>query len=163
MHAGVLPDISRFEKAVAVKGFHAQKLTTAQVLRAAMPGFSGVFTARSLARLYGALANGGALDGVRILPEEMIDTLSARQVFTLDRALYTPMRWRLGYHQPFVWGLKRPQQGFGHFGYGGSGAWADPSRNLSVALTVNAGEGTPWGDSRILKVGAAALRCADQR
>lgn len=158
IHSGVIPDITRFEKSVAVKSFHAQKLTTPEVLRAAMPGFSGVFTARSLARLYAALANGGALDGVSILPAETANLLSERQVFTLDRALYTPMRWRLGYHQPFVWGLRRPERGFGHFGYGGSGAWADPDRQLAVALTVNAGDGTPWGDARILRVGGAALR-----
>ncbi|MCB1837869.1 MAG: beta-lactamase family protein [Alcanivoracaceae bacterium] len=154
----ILPDITRFEKATAIRGFHAQKLTTPDALRVAMPGFSGVFTARSLARLYGALANGGELDGTRTLPADMIATISKRQVFTLDRMLFTPMRWRLGYHQPFVWSLKRPEQGIGHFGFGGSGAWADPQRNLSVALTVNAGEGTPWGDARILRIGAAALK-----
>lgn len=158
MNVGLLPDLTRFEKAVVVKGFHSQKLTTSPALRAAMPGFSGVFTARSLARFYGALANGGALDGTRILPEDFARSLSNQEVFELDRAFYTPMRWRLGYHQPFVWGLTRPKKAFGHFGYGGSGAWADPERNLSVALTVNAGEGTPWGDSRILKIGAAALK-----
>lgn len=158
MHAGMIPDISRFEKAVAVKHFHAQKLTTPVALRSAMPGFNGVFTARALARLYAALANGGELDGSRILPSETVQAIGQQQVFTLDRALYTPMRWRLGYHQPFVL-ARRPKQGFGHFGYGGSGAWADPERDLSVALTVNAGAGTPWGDARILKIGAAALKC----
>ena len=160
INAGVLPDITRFEKAAAVKGMKAQKLTSAPALRAAMPGFGGVFTARSLARFYAALANGGELDGTRILPMETAALLSKQQVFSLDRAFYTPMRWRLGFHQPFVWGLKRPPQGFGHFGFGGSGAWADPQRKLAIALTVNGGEGTPWGDSRILKIGAAALRCS---
>lgn len=160
MRAGVLPDLQKFEKSVAIKGFHAQKLTTSPALRAAMPGFSGVFTARALARFYAALANGGELDGVRILSAETAARLGQQQVSNLDRAFYTPMRWRLGYHQPFVWSLKRPARGFGHFGYGGSGAWADPDRNLAVALTVNAGEGTPWGDSRILKIGAAALKAA---
>lgn len=154
----IIPDITRFEKATVIHGFRAQKLTIPAALRVAMPGFNGVFTARSLARLYSALANGGELDGTRILPAEMIDIITQRQVFSLDRMLFTPMRWRLGYHQPFVWSLKRPEKGIGHFGFGGSGAWADPQRNLSVALTVNAGEGTPWGDARILRIGAAALR-----
>lgn len=158
MQVGVIPDISRFDKAVAIKRFHVQKLTTAAALRSAMPGFNGVFTARSLARLYAALANNGELDGTRILPSATVHAMSQQQVFTLDRALYTPMRWRMGYHQPFVL-ARRPKQGFGHFGYGGSGAWADPERGLSVALTVNAGAGTPWGDARILKIGAAALKC----
>ena len=134
---------------------------TAEGLRAAMPAVNGTFTARSLARMYAALANGGELDGVRILNADMLPVISAQQVDTLDRALFSPMRWRLGYHQPYVLSKRRPRQAFGHFGFGGSGAWADPARNLSVALTVNAGSGTPWGDMRILKIGAAALRGAN--
>lgn len=154
---GWAPDFYRFEKAVTVKGFHARKLTDPAVLRSAMPAFNGVFSASGLARFYGALANGGKLGDARILPAEWIPVISERQVFDLDRALYSPMSWRLGYHQPFVFSLRRPRRAFGHFGFGGSGAWADPERNLSVALTVNKGSGTPWGDMRILKVGAAAL------
>ena len=106
------------------------------------------------------MANGGELDGQRILSSEHIELISEQQVHSLDRSLYTPMRWRMGYHQPFVFGLRRPRRAFGHFGFGGSGAWADPELNLSVALTVNAGTGTPWGDMRILRLGAAALKAA---
>jgi CubicO group peptidase (beta-lactamase class C family) len=57
----------------------------------------------------------------------------------------------------------RVPAGFGHFGFGGSGGWADPTRQLSVALTVNSGVGTPFGDSRIARIGGAAVRCADRR
>lgn len=157
---GMAPDFTPFRDAVWIPGFHPRKLTTAPALRAAMPSVNGVFTARALARLYAALANDGALDGQRILAPGMLPVISKVEVSELDRALFTPMRWRLGYHQPFVLRRRRPRQAFGHFGYGGSGAWADPARNLSVALTVNAGTGTPWGDLRILRVGAAALKCA---
>ena len=157
---GLAPDFSPFEDAVTVRNFHPRKLVTPAGLRAAMPAVNGAFTARSLARMYAALANGGEIDGVRILSAEMLPVISAQQVDTLDRALFSPMRWRLGYHQPYVLTKRRPRQAFGHFGFGGSGAWADPARNLSIALTVNAGSGTPWGDMRILKLGAAALRGA---
>ena len=159
---GLLPDLSAFEDSVSVPGFHPQKMTQPHVLRAAIPSAGGVFSARALARLYGALACGGALDGQRIMDAAHVELLSEQQVFSLDRALYAPMRWRLGYHQPFVLRRRRPPRAFGHFGYGGSGAWADPDHQLAVALTVNAGTGTPWGDMRILKVGAEALRCAEK-
>src|SRR5690606_14983562 len=138
----ILPDITRFEKATAIHGCHAQMLTTPDALRVAMPGFSGVFTARSLARLYGALANGGELDRTLMLPAEMIELISQRQVFSLDRTLCTPVRWRLGYRRSIVWSLKRPAKGTGRFGSGGSRAWPHPQRNLSVAPTVNAGGGS---------------------
>lgn len=159
---GLVPDFSAFMESVTVPGFHPRLLNRPEYLRAAMPAVNGVFTARSLARLYGALACGGELDGTRILRAETVDAISEQQVFKLDRSLYAPMRWRLGYHQPFVMRRRRPRRAFGHFGFGGSGAWADPARELSVAITVNAGTGTPWGDMRILRVGAAALACAER-
>ena len=34
------------------------------------------------------------------------------------------MRWRLGYHGVYTT-RGFPRNGFGHFGFGGSGAWAD--------------------------------------
>jgi CubicO group peptidase (beta-lactamase class C family) len=72
------------------------------------------------------------------------------------------MRWRLGYHMAGTTRGILPN-GFGHFGYGGSGAWADPDRNLAVALVVNRVAGTPFGDLRMLRIGAAAVRAAEAR
>jgi CubicO group peptidase (beta-lactamase class C family) len=72
------------------------------------------------------------------------------------------MRWRLGYHRVHTIRGRVPG-GFGHSGYGGSGAWADPARELAVALVLNSGAGTPFGDLRIVQIGTAALRCADRR
>ena len=67
-------------------------------------------------------------------------------------------------------GLNRLAEGWthadgviGHFGFGGSGAWADPSRRLSVAMVVNSGMGTPFGDLRILRIGGLALAAAEHR
>ncbi len=159
---GMVPDFSAFLESVTIADFQPRLLNKPEYLRAAMPAVNGVFTARSLARIYGALACGGELDGARILQPETVNTISEQQVFALDRSLYAPMRWRMGFHQPFVLRHRRPRRAFGHFGFGGSGAWADPARELSVAITVNAGTGTPWGDMRILRVGAAALRCAEK-
>jgi CubicO group peptidase (beta-lactamase class C family) len=72
------------------------------------------------------------------------------------------MRWRLGYH-----GVATtrgfPREAFGHFGFGGSGAWADPAQQLSVALIVNSGLGSPFGDLRTARIGGAALASARAR
>ena len=59
--------------------------------------------------------------------------------------------------------LLHPDDAFGHFGFGGSGAWADPSRELAVALIVNCGMGTPLGDFRTLRISGAALKSARER
>ncbi len=129
---------------------------------ASIPAANGMFTARSLARLYACLAAGGELDGVRLLSAEAVQRMGEQQNQGAGRVIPISMRWRLGYHRVFAVGAKVPR-GFGHFGFGGSGAWADPARRLAVALTVNSGVGTPFGDTRIARIGGAAARAADRR
>lgn len=45
---------------------------------------------------------------------------------------------------------------------GGAGAWACPDRKLAVALVLDSGFGTPFGDMRTAEIGGAALRCANR-
>ena len=129
-------------------------------LRACIPAVNGTFTARSLARMYAALAGGGELDGVRLLSRKTLKQATRLQVRGLDRVIPIPMRWRLGYHPAFAIG-RMPKASFGHFGYGGSGAWADPVRKLAVAFVVNTGGGSFMGDDRIARINGAALKAAD--
>ncbi len=69
------------------------------------------------------------------------------------------MHWRLGYHRVGSFTGALPHA-FGHFGWGGSGAWADPSSNVSLAYLVNTGSGTPVGDFRILRLNGLVRDCA---
>ncbi|MGH7855762.1 MAG: serine hydrolase [Candidatus Binatia bacterium] len=129
--------------------------------RSPIPAANGLFTARGLARLYAALAAGGTLDGVRLLSPETVRKVTTVQTRQRDRViLFRPM-WRLGYHGLFT--TAGPVAGgFDHFGFGGSGAWGDPKRELAVGFVNNRAGGTPLGDFRILQIGAAAIRCADR-
>jgi CubicO group peptidase (beta-lactamase class C family) len=128
---------------------------------AVIPAANGQFTARSLARMYAMLAGGGELDGVRLLSEARVREISQVQSRTRDRVLFMPMHWRMGYHRAFTIGVKAPQA-FGHYGYGGSGAFCDPSRELAVALTLNSGTGTPMGTSFMPRIARAALKAVDR-
>lgn len=130
------------------------------LVKAAIPGANGMFTARSLARMYAAIANGGELDGSRILSPERVQIMMQVQNRTRDRVIFLPMHWRLGYHRVFSARGKTSPEAFGHFGFGGSGAWCDPTYNLSVAMTLNSGVGTPMGDARIAFINGAVLKCA---
>jgi CubicO group peptidase (beta-lactamase class C family) len=132
--------------------------TTAQ---AVIPAANGQFTARSLARMYALLAGGGELDGVRLLSESRVREMSEVQSRTRDQVLFIPMHWRMGYHRVFAFGASAPQA-FGHYGYGGSGGFADPSRALAVALTLNSGSGTPMGNSNMPLIARAAIRAVDR-
>ena len=99
---------------------------------------------------------------MRILSPGRIQQFSQQQTRGRDRVINFPMGWRLGYHQIYTNGPKVPEA-FGHFGFGGSGAWCDPGRNLSMAMTLNTGVGTPFGDLRTVKISADVVRCADRR
>jgi CubicO group peptidase (beta-lactamase class C family) len=72
------------------------------------------------------------------------------------------MFWRLGYHQAFVPGVWLPRA-FGHYGYAGSGAWADPVSGMSVAFVSNRiyPLTNAFGDlalTRLSRVAVAAVR-----
>ena len=132
-----------------------------RILDTEMPAANGVFTARSLAKVYAALSMDGSIDGVEVLTPRTLHEAGRVQVRTRDYVLGLPMRWRLGYHQAFTTG--RPAwKAFGHFGYGGSGAWADPETQLSLAFVTNrlGTVTTPAGDVRLPRLGAAALAVA---
>jgi CubicO group peptidase (beta-lactamase class C family) len=125
---------------------------------AVMPGWNGVFTARSLARMYGAIAAGGSLDGRRFLEVETIAEMNKVRRRSNDYVLGVPMAWRLGYHQPIFASTERPRGALGHYGVGGSGAFADLDSGLSLAFTTNRlGAGAiPLGDLRLARLGAQA-------
>lgn len=132
-----------------------------RLLETEMPAANGVFTARSLATMYAALANRGRLGDVRFLSEETVRLLGKVQRRDRDIVLGLPMRWRLGYHHAFIAGRPMPKA-FGHFGYGGSGGWADPETGLSVAFVTNrlGNATTPIGDVRLVRLGALTRQCA---
>ncbi len=143
------------------RGISSIDFSSEEVLSATLPSINGLFTARSLARMYAMLAGGGAIDGVRLISPKTFRLLSAIQ-HPPKSSHKNPfdLNWRLGYHRIGTINRLLPDA-FGHFGFGGSGAWADPSRELSVALIVNSGNAML--DTRILRIGAAAVNCADAR
>ena len=98
------------------------------------PAVNGVATARGLARMYGAIANGGEIDGVRLLSRSLVDQLTGRRHLWPDGNLGMPMAFHLGYHTLPVPGL---MPGFGHVGLGGSLGWADPASGLAFGFVHN--------------------------
>jgi len=130
-----------------------------RILEVPVPAANGLFTARSLARLYAAIAEGGTLDGVELLSPGMIPRISKIQVHTRDRVIPLRMGWRLGYHTAFT-NRGALESAFGHFGFGGSGGWADPTKRLAVAMINNRLGGSPFGDMRIASIGSAVMAAA---
>lgn len=133
-----------------------------RLLDAAVPAMNGHFDAVSLGAMYAMLAGGGQLGGVRILSEETVCRAGGVETDQRDRVIAINMQWRLGYHRlPII--SKRLPRGFGHFGFGGSGAFADPGHDLALAMVCNRGQGTPIGDLRILRLSQATARAVHSR
>lgn len=104
------------------------------LLDSEMASANGVATARSLARMYGAIANGGDLDGTRFLSRDLVAGLTGPRSLHPDGSLGLPMAFHLGYHSlPFPGVLP----GFGHVGLGGSLGWADPATGLAFGYVHN--------------------------
>ncbi len=161
--AGVEFDLTSILDALAPRGISGFQFDSGDGLRAAIPAANGLFTARSLARMYAALSGGGEIDGVRLLSSQAVVRAAERQEPTTGHSVIPfDMRWRLGYHG-VVTTRGVPRNAFGHFGFGGSGAWADPSRDLAAALIVNCGIGTPFGDTRTARISGAVLASARGR
>jgi len=155
-------NLAELGEALMPEGIESIDFNSEAFLSVPVPAANGMFTARSLARMYAALASDGELDGVRLLGRDTLWRATEVQNRGIGRVIPLPMHWRLGYHRVATLGPAVPN-GFGHYGFGGSGAFADPDRDLAVALTLNSGVGTPFGDLRIVRIGTAALRCAEER
>ncbi len=103
-----------------------------------VPSVNAHVTARAVARLYGALACGGELDGVRVLSPESIARCGAERSHGLDRTLGVTSRFSLGFmlsqpHESFG----PNQTSFGHPGAGGSLGYADPVAGVGFGYVMN--------------------------
>lgn len=109
-----------------------------EIRSAAIPGAGLITNAVSLARHYAILANGGELDGVRLLSRERIDIATAPVYENPKKA---EIRWwnahSLGYTLGGKSGLRKDMpHSFGYEGVGTIG-FADPDKNFSFAILKN--------------------------
>ena len=109
------------------------------VRRASIPGVGGIFTARSEARFWAMLAQGGELDGVRLLSADRVRTFSSIRdngdepdpvMFGTPIPISVGGYW-LGGHRV------TSDRAIWHPGAGGSIGWADPDNQLAVAICHN--------------------------
>ncbi|HEX5065799.1 MAG TPA: serine hydrolase domain-containing protein [Myxococcota bacterium] len=109
--------------------------------RAEIPAINAHGTALALAKVYGALARGGELDGVRVLAPSVVEAARTEQVRGIDPLMAAPIRMGLGYWitQPGVPGYAYGpgERSFGHPGAGGSLGFADPDARLGFGYVTN--------------------------
>jgi CubicO group peptidase (beta-lactamase class C family) len=99
-----------------------------------VPAANGVVTARGLARIYAAMANGGTIDDTEFLSADLTQGLIGNPKPWPDLNVGVPMPFHLGYHESPIPGLLK---GFGHIGLGGTLGWADPETGSAFAFVHN--------------------------
>ncbi|WP_424016440.1 serine hydrolase domain-containing protein [Halorientalis pallida] len=112
------------------------------IRRAVVPAATGMGTARDMARFYATIANGGELDGTRILDAETVEDALAVQAETEDDGtLGRPMRYALGFwkggHPADMFGTISDERLFGHAGLGSVFGWGDPDTGVGFAYVTN--------------------------
>jgi CubicO group peptidase (beta-lactamase class C family) len=126
---------------------------------AEVPAANGIGTARSLSRLYGACI--GEVDGIRLLKPETVERAMRTEAQGQDLVLGYETRYATGFQLSFP---SRPMAGegsFGHYGMGGSMAFAHPGRGLAFGYTMNQMLSASGPDPRSTALIQAVLRCSD--
>lgn len=117
----------------------ANFMNTPAVLESEIGALGATATARSLARLYAALAT-----GEDVVSRASVERFRVEQVCGRDAVMSVPTRWAVGYSlepPPLVPGIPPmhgPNEGaFGHMGAGGQIAFADPTARVSCGFVRN--------------------------
>jgi CubicO group peptidase (beta-lactamase class C family) len=106
--------------------------------RAEIPSANGHGTAPALARLMAILACDGVLDSQSFLPPGLAAEASGERISGQDLVLPYDISWGAGFiRNQGLWLYGPGAQTFGHSGWGGSCAFADPERGLSGAYVMN--------------------------
>ena len=126
---------------------------------AQIPAAKGQSSAQGLGRIYAAIATGGALDGQTIISPTGIDRLRAVRHPGPDMLL-GPRQCAAGVAMNVLPIFGPHPETFGHSGWGGSCAFADPERRLGCAYVMNRQSRALLGDirpKRLIEAAYAAL------
>ncbi|MEL7029486.1 MAG: serine hydrolase domain-containing protein [Pseudomonadota bacterium] len=102
------------------------------------PAAGGQSNARAVAQIYSALSTDRKIDGVEIISQDGLDAATKIQIQNKDLVLRVNVCWSAGFVVNSSTGIFGPSpSAFGHGGWGGSFAFADPANRIGVAYTMN--------------------------
>jgi CubicO group peptidase (beta-lactamase class C family) len=131
-------------------------------LSSVVPAGNIYASADDASRVFQMLLNGGELDGVRVFERETVrEAVKPVGKLQLDAILRVPLRFSAGFmlgERPF--GLFGPNchEAFGHLGFVSVLCWADPQRDIAVALLNTGKSVAPTGVLRLARVLGAINR-----
>jgi CubicO group peptidase (beta-lactamase class C family) len=153
-----LPDFGQMNEArqlAFMTRWAAPPRTGVEWRRAELPSTNGHCTPASLALLMGALAQGG---GDILSPATLAQAVKER-IAGDDLVMPYYMSWGAGFMRN-TRGMYGPNpESFGHSGWGGSCAFADPAKKVAMAYVMNRQSALLLGDPRPRRLIEAAYAC----
>lgn len=136
LHAN--PESMRAKAALNPPWDPVETINSVEWRRAEIPGVNGHSNGRSLARIFGALARGGELDGVMVLSPSVIEGATVEQSHGPDAITVAVSRFGLGFAlSSGTYPMGGNPRTFGHAGLGGSIAFADPDAGIGFGYAMN--------------------------
>ena len=128
-------------------GNRTKTANTKEYRLAEIPALNCHSNSKSLAQIYDYFLNSD------FISRETFDQVTSIEVKGEDQVMKRPMQWSpIGFS---IGGGKlfgKSNLSFGHTGWGGSMAFADPENNLSISYTMNMLTGSMLGDQRALSL-----------
>jgi CubicO group peptidase (beta-lactamase class C family) len=136
-------------------------------LTAIVPAGNVIGTANEASRFFQLLLQGGELDGVRVFGRRTVQRAIMEQTFLeVDSTIGLPVRYGMGFMLGrkwlSFWGHDTPRA-FGHVGFTSVSVYADPDRDVSVALMTTGKPMISLGQLTWLNVPHTIARVAGPR
>lgn len=130
--------------------------------QADMGASNGYGNAHSVSRALSVLANGGVVDGSRLLSPKTINRIFELQSSGIDRVLGIPLNWGIGFAllpTPLVPFLTAGSRVCFWGGYGGSMTFIDLDRRMTVSFVMNKLNPGIIGGPRVERILACVYAC----
>ena len=134
-------------------GNRTKTANTKEYRLAEIPALNCHSNSKSLAKIYDFFLNSD------FISKDTLNQITSIEVKGEDQVMKRPMQWSpVGFS---IGGGKlfgKSSRSFGHTGWGGSMAFADPDNNLSISYTMNMLTGSMLGDQRALDLVEATYK-----
>jgi CubicO group peptidase (beta-lactamase class C family) len=132
---------------------------------AEIPAGNGQASAMGLARLYAPMSLGGTWDGVKVISGRVLDEMTrpATTGGRVDMLMGLTDSWGMGMVLNPLQAYGPGPRAFGHSGWGGSFACADPDLGLSMGYVCNQMGTELFADPRAVGLNRATTACAAAR